>query len=86
MQEEAQKQPGQAPDGCPSARRAKRMKCEVGDHGDHLAGLQRSSLLLSGSFPESIFLPSLWNRHMFLYTLPNQFKMRKQVCPVPVWL
>lgn len=31
LQEEAQKQPAQTPDNCPSARRAKRMKCEVGD-------------------------------------------------------
>lgn len=30
LQEQDQKQPAQTPDSCPTARRAKRMKCEVG--------------------------------------------------------
>lgn len=30
LQDQGQKQPAQTPDSCPCARRAKRMKCEVG--------------------------------------------------------
>uniref|UniRef100_A0A3B5KJJ3 [histone H3]-trimethyl-L-lysine(4) demethylase n=1 Tax=Takifugu rubripes TaxID=31033 RepID=A0A3B5KJJ3_TAKRU len=48
LQEEAQTQPAQTPDSCPSARRAKRMKCEAscvktepGEPGDSKPNLRR---------------------------------------------
>lgn len=76
LQDQDQRQPAQTPDTCPNARRAKRMKCEVGV-------VEELAHTWLRPCPHGLYMDVFLNFYLFFLTFfKNKTKQtKKRFCP-----